>query len=142
MRHATVFHCEAVAAVTTWIPPDGTIMSPDLDDELASWLRGELRSQADVVLEAFERFEAAMPAGAYWYLGLFGTHPAHRGRGVGMALLRENLAMIDAAHAPAYLESTNPVNDARYEAVGFAEHGGFEMPDGGPRVRTMWREPR
>jgi hypothetical protein len=43
---------------------------------------------------------------------------------------------------PAYLESTNPANLRRYEGVGFAASGTFELPDGGPTVTTMWREPR
>ena len=32
-----------------------------------------------------------------------------------MALLADNLALIDAERMPAYLESTNPANNARYE---------------------------
>ena len=42
---------------------------------------------------------------------------------------------------PAYLESTNPVNLPRYEALGFAPTGEFG-PAGGPVITTMWREPR
>jgi hypothetical protein len=59
-----------------------------------------------------------------------------------MALLRENLELIDAEHAPAYLESTNPANLDRYRGVGFEEVGGFSAPNGGPAVTTMWRAPR
>jgi hypothetical protein len=42
---------------------------------------------------------------------------------------------------PAYLESTNPANLSRYEALGFARIGEFG-PDGGPLITTMWREAR
>ena len=56
--------------------------------------------------------------------------------------LAENLAEIDRARLPAYVESTNPVNVARYEAVGFAVSGGFALPDDGPDVTTMWRAGR
>jgi predicted GNAT superfamily acetyltransferase len=59
-----------------------------------------------------------------------------------MALLAENLTLIDAEHMPAYLESTNPANDARYASVGFEAVGAFETPDGRHRVTTMWREAR
>jgi predicted GNAT family acetyltransferase len=59
-----------------------------------------------------------------------------------MALLAENLALIDAEGLPSYLESSNPANDARYERVGFVRVGEFTTPDGVRTVTTMWREPR
>jgi hypothetical protein len=59
-----------------------------------------------------------------------------------MALLAENLARIDAEGRPAYLESTNAANLDRYRSAGFADLGGFELPDGGPTVVTMWRDAR
>jgi predicted GNAT family acetyltransferase len=58
-----------------------------------------------------------------------------------MRLLAENLARIDAEGMPAYLESSNPVNDRRYEGVGFERVGEFSTPDGAHTVTTMWREP-
>lgn len=63
-------------------------------------------------------------------------------RGIGMALLAENLARIDCEHMPAYLESTNPAKIARYERVDFTRHGEFSTPDGSHTVTTMWREAR
>jgi len=82
----------------------------------------------------------------HWYLGVLATHTAHRGHGIGMDLLRENLRMVDETGLPAYLESSNPVNDDRYRDVGFEPIGGFDLPDTeagpGPHVTTMWRDPR
>ena len=78
----------------------------------------------------------------HFYLSLLGTHPDHRGRGLGMGLLAENLALIDAAGAPAYLESSNPVNLGRYQSVGFERLGEFALPEDGPSVTTMWRQRR
>jgi GNAT superfamily N-acetyltransferase len=37
----------------------------------------------------------------HYYLSLLGTRDEHRGRGLGMALLKENLARIDAERMPA-----------------------------------------
>lgn len=89
-----------------------------------------------------ERFDSARPEGQdFYYLSLLGTHPEHRGRGLGMDLLAANLAQIDAEAMPAYLESSNPANDARYERLGFRPHGRFSTPDGRHTVTTMWREP-
>ena len=59
-----------------------------------------------------------------------------------MGLLAENLALIDAAGAPAYLESSNPVNLGRYQSVGFERLGEFALPEDGPSVTTMWRQRR
>jgi len=57
-----------------------------------------------------------------------------------MDLLRENLARLDAEGAAAYLESSNPGNDARYAGVGFRPVGAFSAP-GGQRLTMMWRNP-
>jgi hypothetical protein len=59
-----------------------------------------------------------------------------------MALLADNLARIDSEGMPAYLESSNPENDPRYERLGFERAGEFERPDGRLTCSTMWREPR
>jgi hypothetical protein len=59
-----------------------------------------------------------------------------------MALLKENLARIDAEHMPAYLESSNPANNHRYESVGFVSVVSFWAPGDGPVVTGMWRKSR
>ena len=59
-----------------------------------------------------------------------------------MGLLAENLARIDELGMPAYLESSNPENRARYERLGFEQVGEFSTPDASRVVATMWREPR
>jgi GNAT superfamily N-acetyltransferase len=130
-------------AATLWIPPG----LPELAEPQAARigpLFHELLGPGVARVDALmERFMTAHPAAPdHYYLSLFGTRPDCRGRGVGMALLADNLARIDAEHAPAYLESTNPVNLDRYRSVGFADHGAFILPDGGPTVTTMWRDAR
>jgi len=40
-----------------------------------------------------------------------------------MRLLAATLSRVDALGAPAYLESTNPANDKRYQSVGFEPRG-------------------
>ena len=58
-----------------------------------------------------------------------------------MGLLADNLRRIDAEGTAAYLESSNPVNNYRYERLGFVPCGEFELPEDGPDVLQMWREP-
>ncbi len=101
-----------------------------------------LGTRAELVMEVFECFEAAHPrVEDHYYLSLLGTHTEHRGSGIGMGLLEDNLARLDTLGMPAYLESTNPSNLRRYESVGFAVYGAFNLPGGGPSVTTMWRDP-
>jgi GNAT superfamily N-acetyltransferase len=59
----------------------------------------------------------------YFYLSWWATHRDHAGRGLGSVLIKENLAEIDATGLPCFLESTNPVNLPRYEALGFERRG-------------------
>jgi GNAT superfamily N-acetyltransferase len=129
-------------AVALWIPPGGTELSADAETQVEPLLSGLLSGDPRRVLEILEEFDRAHPTRQpHYYLSLLGTHPDHRGRGIGMALVRDNLERIDAQHGAAYLESSNPANDARYESVGFVRTGQFAAP-GSPSVATMWRDPR
>lgn len=131
------------AAAALWIPPGEPELSPSDEERLAPMLEDLLGDGAARVLDTFERFDAAHPDGEpHFYLSLLGTHPDHRGKGRGMGLLADNLALIDEQRAAAFLESSNPVNDERYERLGFARCGEFQLGEGGPIVGQMWREPR
>jgi len=131
------------AAVALWIPPGRPELRPEDEERLGPMLRELTGDGADRVLETFERFEAAHPeAEPHYYLSLLATDPDQRGRGLGMALLAATLERIDAEGVPAFLESSNPVNDHRYEGLGFRRCGEFELPENGPSVTQMWRDPR
>ena len=141
VHYGWVWMTPGAEAATLWIPPG----MPELADPQAARigplfheLLGGDMTRVDALME---RFMTAHPeAPDHYYLSLFGTRPDCRGRGIGMALLADNLGRIDAEGRPCYLESTNPVNLDRYRSVGFADHGEFSLPDGGPTVTTMWRE--
>lgn len=130
-------------ATSVWAPPGKTELTPEAKAKVEPFLTGELGAHAESVLQVMERFEAAYPdEKSFYYLSFLGTHPEHRGHGVGMSLLKANLTHVDAEGMPAYLESSNPANNARYERLGFKPRGGFETPDGKHAVTTMWREAR
>jgi ribosomal protein S18 acetylase RimI-like enzyme len=143
LRYPHVWIADDHAAVSVWIPPGGVELTQREEAEVEP-LIGELAgSRAPQVLDLIGRFGASHPAEPrHYYLSLLGTHPDHRGKGLGMALLAENLAAIDRERAAAYLESSNPANDARYERHGFRRIGAFARPDEQLSVSTMWREPR
>lgn len=64
-----------------------------------------------------------------------------RGKGLGHVLMQSRLDRVDAEHAPAYLESSNPDNIAYYQRFGFEVTGEIRLP-GGPALWPMWRAAR
>ena len=129
-------------AATLWIPPGEPELAPAQAaraDGLWEELLGPDVWRSTLLGEAFEDAHPSSPE--HYYLSLFGTRPDQRGQGLGMALLADNLARIDAEGRPAYLESTNPANLERYRSFGFADRGTFTLGDDGPAVTTMWRDP-
>ncbi|MEV0672160.1 GNAT family N-acetyltransferase [Mycobacterium sp. NPDC050441] len=82
------------------------------------------------------------PEEPHWYLAVIGSDPTVRGGGFGHALMQSRLDRVDAEHAPAYLESSNPENVPYYLRFGFEVTGEIVLPDGGPTLTPMWRQPR
>jgi GNAT superfamily N-acetyltransferase len=143
MRLSATFVTPRCEAAAVWIPPGEVEMTPEQEgavgDLLTAWLGP---GQARVVLDISERLHVAHPHDTpHHYLSLLATHRDHRGKGLGMGLLGACLESVDAEHMPAYLESTNPANDARYTRYGFEPHGRVTLPNGA-RITTMWRPPR
>jgi ribosomal protein S18 acetylase RimI-like enzyme len=130
-------------AVSVWIPPGASELSDAEEQRIEPLLDKLAGSRAPQVAQLLDRFDEAHPKDVpHYYLSLLATHPAHRGHGLGMSLVAEKLAQIDAESTPAYLESSNPANHARYERAGFERVGSFSSPDGSCTLATMWREPR
>ena len=126
-------------SVALWIPPGGVELTPAEHHGLEEFLTGIAgRPVAAAILTIFEQLGAAAPSEPFFYLSLLATHDDHRGRGLGMGLLTESLARIDRLGAPAYLESSNPANNKRYESVGFAARDEIALASGHV-VTTMWR---
>ena len=142
LRYPWVWIAGDFAAAAVWIPPGGVELTDDEERRVEPLLRELVGPRTPQVVELLERFEAAHPRDApHYYLSLLGTADRHRGQGIGMALLAENLRRIDEEGMPAYLESSNPANNARYERIGFRWTGEFTTPDRKRTVATMWREP-
>ena len=144
LRYSTVFMTEDASAVSVWIPPGGTELSDAGEEALERLVRATLEPAAvRALFQLWERFVANHPRDEpHGYLSLLATHPDHRGQGIGQRLLAEDLARWDAARVPAYLESTNPANDHRYERAGFRRVGGFRAVLDNAAISTMWRSSR
>ena len=142
LRLGSVWRAPDNSAAALWAPPGQAIVPPV---RIARQLPAVFRTfgpRALRALRAFEHVERHHPKEPHWYLGVLGTRPDRQGRGVGSALLRPVLGRCDAEGLPAYLESSKESNIAFYHRAGFRVLEELPLPDGGPPVWPMWREPR
>jgi ribosomal protein S18 acetylase RimI-like enzyme len=141
LRYRCVWVRGDYAAASVWIPPGGRELAEAEEERAGPLLEQLVGPRAPDIMKLVERFEASHPrATPHYYLSLLGTHPDYRGRGLGLGLLAQNLASMDAEGVPTYLESTNPDNTPRYERLGFRRVGEFTTPDRNRTVTTMWRD--
>jgi GNAT superfamily N-acetyltransferase len=143
LRYPWVWVVDDFAAASVWIPPNGIELTPEEEGQIPDRLAELAGPRAPEVLRLLERFDDGHPTDRpHYYLSLLGTRPDRRGEGLGMALLEENLRLIDTEGAHAYLESSNPANIPRYEKRGFRPIATFDRPDGGVSATRMWRDAR
>jgi len=132
--------CEAIAM---WIEPGVAELNDDAIAQIWPLLQEIAPERAAVIVKMLRRFEDNHPhAEGHYYLSFVATHTDHRGQGIGVKLLEHNLALIDAKGVPAYLESSNPRNEPRYELLGWQSIGSFNAADDGPPLTQMWRPAR
>ncbi|WP_309616272.1 GNAT family N-acetyltransferase [Salinibacterium sp.] len=138
-RYPWTFVSGNAESAAIWLPPGGIELTEAEANGFDGFLAGIVgREGADAILAIVDKFEHARPTEPHFYLSLFATHDDHRGKGLGMGLLRENLARIDALGGSAYLESSNPANNDRYASVGFAPRDQIVQASGHV-ITTMWR---
>jgi GNAT superfamily N-acetyltransferase len=141
-RHSWGRMSERAETVALWLRPGDVEMTAEEEAAFGPLVDETFGPRAEEAHALFDLFEEHHPdAEPHYYLSLWATHRDHVGRGLGTRLILEDLARIDAERMPAYLESTNPANLARYEALGFRARSEFG-PDGGPVITTMWRKAR
>jgi len=131
-----------VGAATLWDPPGQR--KPGLVEQLITTptMLWAFRSRVPASMRVMELMEKHHPEEPHWYLMLIGSDPAVRGAGFGHALMRSRLDRCDAEGSPAYLENSNPKNESYYLRFGFEIMGEIKLPDGGPPMWPMWRNPR
>jgi ribosomal protein S18 acetylase RimI-like enzyme len=140
LRNDSLWVTEDCSAVSVWTPPG----CPELDDsgqlQFLTTMERLLGARAQSVVDGFLVLDSAHPRDMpHHYLGFLATHPRARGSGLGMALVRTVLERIDEEGLPAYLESSNPANHARYERAGFHRRDSVAIGDGAPPFLTMLR---
>jgi GNAT superfamily N-acetyltransferase len=132
-------------AIAIWAPPSVPQMfdSEPESRAMAEMFRRHLGSRARPVFDGLMTIENAHPREVpHFYLSLLATAPEMQGKGLASALLEEVLGRCDDEVWPAYLETSRERNVRFYEGRGFRETGTVEIPDGGPKLWFMWRDPR
>ena len=100
------------------------------------------RSGLGRAIRAASAIESVHPEEPHMYLYFLGVHQNERGQGLGAAVVAPMLERCDRECIPAYLENSNPSNEAFYARLGFVQRGIINLPKGAPPVTPMWREPR
>jgi GNAT superfamily N-acetyltransferase len=130
------------AGAAVWYPPGTWKPSLWLTLRQTPSMLRILGRQAAIAGRVLSTMQAHHPERPHWYLLYVGAATGRRGAGVGTALLRPVLDRCDDEILPAYLEATTDRNRALYRRHGFEELQELALPDGGPVLYPMWREPR
>jgi GNAT superfamily N-acetyltransferase len=126
-----------------WLPPGAELLTDEQEQPFVDALAALMgRPGVDRLFQLEETFAEHHPAEPLFYCNFLSTVPAFQGRGIGSAFLREMLQRADADELPAYHEATSPRNRALYERHGYINLGELVLPDGGPTLWRMWRDPR
>jgi GNAT superfamily N-acetyltransferase len=122
LRYPWVWISGDYAAASVWIPPDGTELTDEEEARVEPVLRDLIGPRAPEVIELVRRFDVSHPEGPpHYYLSLLGVHPEHRGEGLGMALLAENLQRMDAEACPPISSRAIPETTAAMNGWGTGE---------------------
>lgn len=131
-----------IGAAALWDPPGRWRHSRLEELQAMPALMLAFRGRITAGREVAEAMQRNHPEEPHWYLAVIGSGPTVRSKGFGHALMASRLDRVDAEHAPAYLESSNPDNVPYYLRFGFEVTGEIKLPNGGPTMWPMWRAPR
>ncbi len=137
-----VWVSDDVASVAAWLPPG--IAGPDDQfiqkhgDRLAL-LHG---CRFEAALAANDAVGEYRPQERHWYLASMATHPDFQGRGLGAQVLRPVLELCDRDGLPAYTDTVSEDNLRFYAKQGFEVHAEAELPDAGPHIWFLHRQPQ
>ena len=136
--HGTVFQTECGRAAAMWLPPEVYPDSDGIGMAVASSIPEERMGEIGMFFGQMEQYHPKEPC---WYLPMIAADPAATGQGLGAALMKHALAIVDESKLPAYLESSNPRNISLYERHGFEVMGEIKV-DGSPVMTPMIRAAR
>ncbi len=142
LPHRACFVTSGCEAATLWRPPNQWHVHFWQYITNAPEMLGVFGANALGVITTMDQVEKNHPKEPHWYLQTIGTDPANQGKGFGSLIMREQLAVADAARMPCYLESSKDTNIPIYKSFGFEVTGEIRVPKGGPTLWPMWRAVR
>ena len=132
--------CDDGSGAALWYGPNRAMSPKDMVLVIPAMLRSGFSGRRALRLNSV--MQKSHPTDEHFYLEVLGTLPQHQGRGVGSALLTSVLDRCDSDGFPAYLENSNPRNEALYARHGFEPISPLPLPPGCPPLVPMWRKPR
>jgi GNAT superfamily N-acetyltransferase len=143
LAHGITYTTTDHAAAALWLPTTASPADPPAGYD------ARLAAATGPWASRFRGFDAALdrhhPAGTpHHHLALLAVHPDRQGQGTGTLLLRAHHATLDRDGIPAYLEAADQRTRQLYLRHGYAPWPGapFHLPDGGPPLWPMWRDPQ
>jgi GNAT superfamily N-acetyltransferase len=128
-------------AVAVWMHVTGAGITPLPDYQLrlgavTGWYLARFRA-LETTLE--QRHPRILP---HEHLAVLAVRAGHQRRGLGSALLAHHHHKLDQAGRPAYVEAATEDLCDFYARHGYEPLGRpIELPDGGPAMFPMWRDP-
>lgn len=142
MASGTVHTTADRAAAALWLPVCAQGASP------ASGCDEQLAAATGPWTDRFRAFDATLdhhhPARtAHHHLAILAVRPDRQGQGTGSLLLQAYHHILNRHRTPAYLEAATLPLTWLYRRHGYALQPGapFRLPQGGPPMWPMWREP-
>ncbi|MFD9373496.1 hypothetical protein ACFWA6_38165 [Streptomyces sp. NPDC060020] len=126
-------------AVLLFLPPGAEPDEEALDTAFAHALGAHTDKLRTIARLQGERH----PHTPHYYISFGAVRPGHQQSGLMSGLLARITARADAEQVGAYTEASSPGGEAATRRAGFDRLGtDITLPDGGPALRPMWRNPR
>ena len=142
LAHGATYLTADGTGAAVWLPPGAELLTDEQEQPFLDALTTLMGPGVGRLFQLEETFAGHHPAEPLYYCNFLSTVPAFQGRGIGSAFLQDMLQRADADGLPAYHEATSPRNRALYERHGYVNQGELVLPDGGPTLWRMWRDPR
>jgi len=142
LPHHEVYVTENGLGAAMWVPPgDELNIRPGLAILWDLWRRFGIRSILRLI-RLMKMMGKYHPRDNHYYLLAIGVRSGSKGQGIGSALLENVLQKCDHEKVGAYLENSNSLNLPFYQRHGFEMRSEIALPNNGPSLYLMYREPQ
>jgi GNAT superfamily N-acetyltransferase len=147
MLYGEVYTTSTLDGIAVWSNPENSNLSFGVLFQtgfLKALISMGLRPSARFIRSAsyLENLKKQAITEACWILVMLGVEPSQQGRGIGGVLIQPVLSRADIDRVPCYVESADERNLSFYKKHGFLIAKQGQVPNGGPQVWVMVREPR